>query len=729
MAFIGAPLDRKEGRAKVTGAAKYAAEFDVEGLAHAVLVQSTIASGSIISIDTAAAARMPGVLLIVTPDNAMRLQLKKVAPQAVTAPFLQDRSIVYQGQHVAVVVAETLEQAQDAAGHVTVKYIETPARTVMDRHVSAAVVPKNFRGGQRSPDSLRGNPDAAFAAAPVQVAQTYTTPVEHHNPMEAHATIATWHNGGLTVWHTTQGISGAKKMLAGLFGLEPDRVRVICPHLGGGFGSKGNAWPPLSLAAMAAKMLGRPVKLELTRQQMFTSNGYRPRTIQTVKLGADRDGKLVALRHDGFSQTSTAELGEFCEPFALASELMYSVPNAAVSHRLVEVNQGLPTYMRAPGEAPGIYALESAMDELAVAANVDPIELRLRNYADIDEHTKLPFSSKKLRECYATGAEMFGWSKRTAAPRSMRDGRFLVGYGMASSTYPMNRSLAHARVRLGADGTVLVQAGSQDIGTGTYTVMSQVAADGLGVDVSRVRVELGDSSLPPSPVSGGSMTVASLGPAVQKATAMVRDRVFRLAAAHWATDPAALTLRDGIVSGPSGKMSVAELMAREQVPHVEETAETKPGDETKHYSMHSFGAQFCEVRVDPDLGEVRVSRWVGAFDCGRVLNAKTARSQLIGGITFGIGMALLEATHVDAATGRYTNQNVSEYLMAVNADIPDIRTHLVANEDLISNSLGARGLGELPMVGAAAAVANAVFHATGKRVRDLPIRIEDVLTA
>jgi len=729
MAFIGAPLDRKEGRAKVTGAAKYAAEFVVEGLAHAVLVQSTIASGSIVSIDTAMAMKMPGVLLIVTPDNALRLQLKKVSSQAVTAPLLQDKSIVYQGQHVAMVVAETLEQAQDAAGHVTVKYAETPARTVMDRYVSAAVVPKNFRGGQRSPDSLRGDPDAAFAAAPVRVAQTYTTPVEHHNPMEAHATIATWHNGGLTVWHTTQGISGAQKMLAGLFGLEPDHVRVICPHLGGGFGSKGNAWPPLSLAAMAARMLGRPVKLELTRQQMFTSNGYRPRTIQTVKLGADRDGKLVALRHDGFSQTSTAELGEFCEPFALASELMYSVPNAAVSHRLVEVNQGLPTYMRAPGEAPGIYALESAMDELAVAANVDPIELRLRNYADIDEHTKLPFSSKKLRECYATGAEMFGWSKRTAAPRSMRDGRFLVGYGMASSTYPMNRSLAHARVRLGADGTVLVQAGSQDIGTGTYTVMSQVAADGLGVDVSRVRVELGDSSLPPSPVSGGSMTVASLGPAVQQATAMVRDRVLSLAAAHWTTDPAALTLRNGIVSGPSGKMSVAELMARKQVPHIEETAQTKPGDETKHYSLHSFGAQFCEVRVDPDLGEVRVTRWVGTFDCGRVLNAKTARSQLIGGITFGIGMALLEATHVDAATGRYTNQNVSEYLMAVNADIPDIQTHLVANEDLISNSLGARGLGELPMVGAAAAVANAVFHATGKRVRDLPIRIEDVLTA
>ena len=534
---------------------------------------------------------------------------------------------------------------------------------------------------------------------------------------------------GLTVWHTTQGVFGAKETLATFFGLKPDRVRVVCPYLGGGFGSKGNCWPPATLAAMAAKMTGRAVRLELTRAQMYTSNGYRPRTVQTVKLGADRDGKLVALRHDGFGQNSPEALGEYNEPFALASELLYSVPNAGVSHRLVEVNQSLPTYMRAPGEAPGVYALESAMDELSYAVGIDPLELRLRNYAEKDEHEDTPFSAKKLRECYARGAEMFGWSQRKPEPRSMRDGRMLVGYGMATSTYPMNRSKAQARVRLAADGTVLVQTGSQDIGTGTYTVLAQVAADHLGVNVSRVRVELGDSDLPQAPVSGGSQTIASVGPAVQKAAQSVRARVLGLAAARWqGSDPAAFTLKDGVVSGPDGRVGVAELMARESMPHIEIVEEAAPGDEKKRFGLHSWGAHFCEVRVDPDLGQIRVARWVGVFDCGRVMNAKTARSQLIGGITFGIGMALLEATHLDAKFGRYTNKNVAEYLLPVNADVPDIQTFIVDNEDMVSNPLGMRGVGELPMVGVAGAVANAVFHATGKRVRDLPIRIEDVLT-
>ena len=728
MAFIGAGIDRKEGRAKVTGAAKYAAEFEVEGLAHAVLVQSTVAKGTIEAIDTTGAARMPGVLLVITPDNAMRLKIEQATQQTVRGPLLQDRVISFQGQHVAVVVAETLEQAQDAAAHVRVRYSAAAARTAMDDWLDAAIKPRQFRNGQRPPDSQRGDPDAAFAAAAVKVEATYRTPIEHHNPMEPHATIAKWDGDGLTVWHTTQGVAGAQHTLAAFFDLDPSRVRVICPYLGGGFGSKGNCWPPASLAAMAAKMTGRAVRLELTRAQMYTSNGYRPRTIQTVKLGADANGKLVAVRHDGFGQNSMEALGEYNEPFALASEMLYSAPNVGISHRLVEVNQSLPTYMRAPGEAPGLFALESAMDELGYAAGVDPLELRLRNYAERDEHEDIPFSAKKLRECYAKGAEMFGWSQRKPEPRSMRDGHMLVGYGMATSTYPMNRSKAQARVRLAADGTVLVQAGSQDIGTGTYTVLAQVAADSLGVNVARVRVELGDSDLPQAPVSGGSQTIASVGPAVQKAAQSVRERVIGLAAARWqASDPAALTFKDGVVTGPGGRVGVAELMAREGVPHIEMVETAQPGDEKKKYGLHSFGAQFCEVRVDADLGEIRVARWVGVFDCGRVMNAKTARSQLIGGITYGVGMALLEATHLDVASGRYTNKNISEYLVAVNADIPDVQTFIVPNEDFISNPLGMRGLGELPMVGAAGAVANAVFHATGKRVRDLPIRIENVL--
>jgi len=396
-----------------------------------------------------------------------------------------------------------------------------------------------------------------------------------------------------------------------------------------------------------------------------------------------------------------------------------------VSHRLVAVNQGFPTYMRAPGEAPGVFALESAMDELAYQAKLDPLELRLRNYADMDEHDDKPFSSKKLGECYARGAALFGWSKRSMAPRSMRDGRTLVGWGMATATYPMNRMPAKARVRLDAQGHVLVQTGSQDIGTGTYTVLAQVAAEALGIPVEQVRVELGDSSFPPAPVSGGSMTVASVGPAVLAACRKVRDAVLAAAAARWQpVTPEQLVLDRMVVTGPAGRVPAAELMP---AGFVEAVGEAKPGDEKKHASLHSFGAQFCEVRVDPDLGEIRVSRFVGAFDAGRVMNAKTARSQAIGGIVYGIGMALLEETVVDRNLARIVNPNVSEYLLPVNADIPDIQTILLDDADAMSNPLGARGLGELPMVGAAAAVANAVFHATAKRVRELPIRIEDVM--
>ncbi len=410
--------------------------------------------------------------------------------------------------------------------------------------------------------------------------------------------------------------------------------------------------------------------------------------------------------------------------------MLYAVPNAAVTHRLVAVNQGLPTYMRAPGEATGVYALECAMDELASELGMDPVQLRLRNYAEADLHENKPFSAKKLRECYAVGSEMFGWSRRSAKPGSMRDGRMLVGWGMATSTYPMNRSAARARVRLDAEGIATVRTGSQDLGTGTYTVLTQVAAEALGLPVTRVRVELGDSAFPPAPVSGGSQTVAGVGPAVRAACEQLRDTLFAMAQGFWqGAAPDGMRFDGGVVIGPDGRLSAAELMARAGVEHVEAAAEAKPGDEKKHFSIHSFGAQFCEVRVDPDLGEIRVSRWVGAFDCGRVMNAKTARSQLIGGITFGIGMALLEKTLVDPHVGRYVNMNVAEYLMPVNADIPDIKTYLVPNDDQEANPLGARGLGELPMVGVAPAVANAVYHATGRRVRSVPIRIEDVLTA
>ena len=732
MPIIGQPIDRVDGRLKVTGRAKYAAEFAVPNVVYAVLVQSTIGAGAITGFDLSIAQSMPGVLAIITPENAPKLATKGGTQQTVRTPLLQNMDILFNGQHVAIVVADTLEHANDAATRVAVKYRRTEPITSMDAVLDQAYVPKNFRNGERSPDSMRGNPDLSFTDGAAKVDATYVTPMEHHNPMEPHATIARWDGDRLTVWTATQGISGAQTTLASMFGIEAANVRVLCPYVGGGFGCKGSTWPPATLAAMAAKVVGKPVKLVLTRAQMFTSNGYRPRTVQKLRFAADAHGHLVSMRHDGFSQMSLPPLGEFAEPVGLATEMLYDCPNVAVTHRLVATNSSLPTYMRAPGLASGNFALESAIDELAVALRMDPLEFRLRNYAETDQYQSRPFASKMLRECYQQGADAFGWSRRSHEPRSMREGNMLIGWGMATSTYPTHRSPASALVRVGADGTALVQVGSQDLGTGTYTVMSQIAADTLGMDVQRVQCALGDSTLPHAPVSGGSMTVASVGPAVLAASQAVRDKLFDLALndrrVGWVgIDRAALRLQGGAVIGPQGRVSVAELLAHQGQDSVEANSNVKAGEEAKHYAMHAFGAQFVEVRVDADLGVIRVNRFVGAFDGGRIMNTKTAHSQLIGGIVFGLGMALFEETHVDGETGRVVNANVADYLLPVNADVPDIQAIVVENYERNSNPLGAKGIGELPMVGVAAAVANAVHHATGVRVRKVPIRIEDLL--
>ncbi len=732
MAMIGKSIDRIDAHLKVTGKAKYAAEFRVPNAVHAVLVQSTIAAGTITAFDLKEAEGMPGVLAIITPDNAGKLSHPEKVPQAVAGPLLQNKDILFNGQHVAVVVAETLEQAQAAASAVRVTYSRGEATTSMDAMLGQAYAPKHFRNGQRPPDSNRGDPDGAFNSGAVKLDTTYITPIEHHNPMEPHATIAAWDGDQLTVWTTTQGIGGAQASLAGQFGIDKANVRVICPYLGAGFGSKGNTWPPATLAALAARQLNRPVKLVVSRAQMYTSNGYRPRTVQKLKVAAEASGSLVALRHDGFTSMSQPSLGEFAEPVALATEMLYACPNVAVTHRLVPLNAALPTYMRAPGEASGVFALESAMDEMAVALKMDPIKFRLRNYAETDPHENKPFASKALRACYEQGAKAFGWEKRSAEPRSMRDGNTLIGWGVATSTYPTNRLPSAVKVRMDGMGNVVVQCGTQDIGTGTYTVMTQVAADALGIPMHRIRFELGDSNLPAAPVSGGSMTVASVAPSVQAACAAlvdkIKDRALSDQEAGWrGRSRDDLQVREGIVVGPDRQMPVSAFLERDGNRFIEAEAKTQPGEEKQKFSMHAFGAQFAEVRVDPDLGMIRVSRFVGAFDAGNLLNAKTARSQLIGGITYGIGMALLEETLVDGETGRIVNSNVAEYLMPVHADVPEIETIVVPNDDRNSNPLGAKGIGELPMVGVAAAIANAVYHATGVRVRKVPIRVEDVL--
>jgi xanthine dehydrogenase YagR molybdenum-binding subunit len=721
--IVGQGIDRLDGRLKVLGQAKYAAEFKINGMAHAVLVQSTISAGKVTGIDTARALGMPGVLEILTPDNAEKLNLKGGAQQTVKAPLLQGNDVFFNGQHVAVVIAETLQQAQAAAARIVVRYRPSEAVTTMESVLSEAYKPKQFNNGRSEADTSVGDPDGAMQGAAARVDSSYVTPVEHHNPMEPHATIAHWEGDRLTVTTATQAITGTRESLAGLFDIPKENVTVICPFVGGGFGCKGNTWPPTTLAAMAARKVGRPVKLEVTRQQMFTSNGYRPRTIQKVKLAAAADGKLLAIRHDSLTQMSRPELGEFAEAAGLSARMQYACANIATTHRVVSVNQGLPTYMRAPGEASGNFGLESAMDELAIGLSMDPVELRLKNYTDKDSTSGKPFASKGLRECYQQGAEAFGWNRRTPAPGSMRDGRVLIGWGMATSSYPTNRMAASASVRLMADGSALVRSGTQDIGTGTYTTMAQIAADALGLPIEKVRVVLGDSRLPPAPVSGGSMTSASVLPAVRQAAEQARDKVFALTG--WNTGE--LRLENGVIRGPDHQMGVNEAMTRGGVDQVEATADLKPNPEADKYARHAFGAQFAEVRVDPDLRAIKVSRWVGAFDCGKVINAKTARSQLIGGIVYGIGMALMEETRVDPEIGRIVNANIAEYHVPVNADVPEIQTITVESPDMISSPLGLKGIGELPMVGVAAAIANAVYHATGIRVRELPIRLDKLM--
>jgi xanthine dehydrogenase YagR molybdenum-binding subunit len=557
--------------------------------------------------------------------------------------------------------------------------------------------------------------------------------------MEPHATIAAWEGDRLTVWDATQYVMGVREALAGVVGVPPENVRVVSYFVGGGFGCKGLMWSQVPLAAMAARVVGRPVKLVLSRRQMYGPVGARPQTEQRVVLGATRDGTLTAVRHESVSHTSRIE--DYTESCANVTRMLYASPNIETTHRLVKLDLGAPTFQRAPGEAPGTFALESAMDELAVALGMDPMALRLKNYAETDPESGKPWSSKALRECYRIGAERFGWSKRSAVPAAMRDGSVLVGYGMASATYPTLRMPASASVRLTADasGTVraLVQTASQDLGTGTYTVMTQLAADTLGLTPQQVRFELGDSRFPPSPVSGGSMTTASTGTAVHQACTAGRDKLVSLAIADLASPlhgalATAVSAADGrlVLTGDASKgESYAAILRRQPGGAVEVRADSAPAREAGSHSSHAFGAVFAEVRVDRDLGEIRIPRIVAAYGGGRVLNAKTARSQLQGGIIWGIGMALEEETLVDPRTGRYMNADLAEYHVPVNADVGSIDVTLVDEVDPYVNPIGVKGIGEIGITGVAAAIANAVYNATGVRVRELPITLDKVLPA
>ncbi len=736
MKQIGQAIPRTDGRLKVSGAATFSAEHALPRVAHGVLVLSTIAKGRISVIDTARASGMRGVLAIMTHKNAPRLPREKPGGEEQKPPppklnLLQDDEIKYNGQPIAVVVAETLEQAQDAARAIKVRY--TPQPALLDFQAAKRQLRKPKEQPDRPMQTQRGNVQAGLSQAAQRVDVQYTTPVENHNPMEPHATIAAWDGDRLTLYDATQYVSGVKKNCARALGIPTEKVRVVSPYVGGGFGCKGNMWSHVVLAAMAARMAGRPVKLALERPQMFAPVGARPMTEQRFRVGAGADGRLLAVVHDTISHTSVQD--DFTEPCSSPTRILYASDALQTTQQLATLNVGVPTYMRAPGEATGSFALECAIDEMAYALNMDPVALRLQNYAEQDPEKNIPFSAKQLRECYKVAAERFGWARRTSAPRSMNAGRLLVGWGMATATYPANRMPAKAWASIAPDGTALVRCGSQDIGTGTYTIMTQVAADALGLPLEKVRFELGDTEMPEAPVSGGSMTAASVGPAVHRACTAARDKLVALAVADKASPLHGFNAAEVEAAGgwlrlratPERGEPVAAVIARNGGQAVTGEVEAKPGEEKKQYSMHSFGAVFVEVTVDPDLGTLHVPRIVACYDVGTVLNAKTARSQFIGGIVWGLGMALMEKTEMDWRYGRATNANLADYHVPVNADVGEIDVVALPGNDTHFNELGARGIGEIGIVGVAAAVANAVYHATGKRVRDLPITLDKLV--
>lgn len=762
MAVIGKPIDRVDARLKVMGAAKYVAEFNQKNMAYAFPVRSTIGKGTITRVNAGAAEKSAGVVIVLTHLNAPRLkaldlqELEKIGGGLdETLVALQDNKVHYFGQFVALVVAETYEQARCAAALVKITYAaEKPAIDLESE------LPKGFKpeqasiGGEAQLNAGKAAP--LLAAAPVKIDQTYTTATENHHPMEPHATVAVWEAADkLTIYESTQGLMTVRGVAAYFFGLKPENVRVLSPFVGGGFGSKGSPWTHFLLAAMAGQAVKRPVKLVITRQMMQTNVGRRGETSQEVALGAERDGQLTVIRHH--SDTYTSNLTQFFEPSCIQTEILYNAPMRELTYQVARLNIGAPTYMRAPGEASGSFSLESAMDEMAYELKMDPLEFRVLNHTAIDPLKQHPFSSEYLQECYRVGAEKFGWARRQMQPRAIRDGRYLVGYGMATATYRAERSSATARIQMMMNGDVKVMSATQDLGTGTYTILTQTAADALGVPVEKITVHLGDSNLPPAPPSAASLTTASVNPAVLAAGEMLRKDLLQLAIAdaksklngRHAEEIEFADAKFYVKGDASTSDSYADIMRRNNkvmmetctttlpltgsgltIPGAPCMPATVPQDENTNaqkYSFHSFGAQFAEVHVDEDLGTIRIKRFVSVQDVGRIMNEKTARSQIIGGVIYALGQTLMEETEYDKRWANPVQRSFADYHVPVQLDVPEIEVHFIGKPDPHISPIGARGAGEIGGVGVAAAVANAVFNATGKRLRDLPLTPDKLL--
>ncbi len=747
---MGQPAPRIDARLKVTGSAQYPADFALRNLAYAALATSTIARGRITAIHLETARGVRGVLDILSASDVRgKLQPPKFGLNTNSSiPTLQDDKIFHDGQIIAMVVAETFEAAEEAAMLVTADYAEEKPSATFE---SPGVETIDAKGAneQFKEDVKAGDFNAEYAAAAVKVDARYSTPIQHHNPIELFSTTAAWEDDRLTIYEPSQSVTGHKIEIARQLGIEADNVRVLSPYIGGGFGSKGSLTARAAIVALAARRLGRPVRCVATRMQGFTTQTYRAETRHHIRLGADRSGKIAAFSHEGSEVTSRPD--PYVVGGTAATGRMYGYRSVLTHVSLVKADRNTPGYMRSPPETPYVYALENAMDEMAVALKMDPVEFRRVNDTMVEPIGGKSFSSRSLMTCYDQAAQAFGWSSRDAEVGSMRDGDWLVGMGCASSIYPSNVAPCAARVRLTADGRVRVQCASHEIGTGVRTVAAQMAGERLGIGMEAIEVEMGDTALPPAPVSGGSNSTASVCSAVMKATDAIREKLFRAAVAGdggplAGKDLETLDLKDGAVVAGNASEPIVEVMKRMGTGAIEDYAEFLPkgaapdgvanlykgkfefqGGENGDKVKYAFGAQFVEVRIHARTREIRVPRIVGAFAGGRIMNTRTARSQLMGGMIWGISCALHEATEIDERKARYLNRDLQDYLVPVNADIKQLEVILVPEVDLDVNPAGVKGLGELGNVGTPAAIASAVYHATGKRIRDLPIRIDQLI--
>jgi xanthine dehydrogenase YagR molybdenum-binding subunit len=703
--FVGEGFDRIDGLQKVTGAARYSMDYPVEKVAYGILFKSEIAAGKILDIDTAAAEKSPGVLAVITHKNAPKVNERSGVQGGA---LLQSPNIEFYGQSIGIVVAETFEQARAASRLVKVSYEKSEPKVDFEKHIDSAAPSKN----QNRADAVRGDVETAIKAAEYKVEAIYETPIEHHQPMEPHATIAVWEGADkLTLYNPSQVVNGAQGAAASALGLKPENVRVITPFIGGGFGSKGGMWSNIVLTAVAAKMVNRPVKLALTRQQMFNSVGLRQRNRQKMRLAATKDGKLTAIAHETF--THSAINTEFMEPCGDVSRILYDTPNSFVSYRNVPMNIIVPTFTRGPGKTPGSFALECAIDELAYQLKMDPIEFRLKNEPAKDPSNGKPWSSRKLVECLRHGAEAFGWNKRKIEPRQTRQGSHLIGYGVGCGTYPARQRDTSANVKLtrsGDDVRAVIELAASDLGTGTFTIVAQTAAEGLGLPLEKVVVKIGDSILPPAAGSVGSVGAASFVNAVNDGCEKITDEMIAKSGKQFFARPTA-----------------AQMMISENLTAFETRVDAKPPTNVNDYSIHSFNANFAEVWVNELTGMVRVPRFVAVSAAGNILNPKTARSQVIGGVIWGIGQALTEESIVEPRYGNFITRTFADYHIPANLDVGEIETVFVNEEDKIVNKMGIKGLGEVGVAGVGGAIANAVFNATGKRVRSLPITPDKLL--